>query len=155
MLLYPKDAFPVVTTILGLGLAVQGIKHLFYYFTMARFMVDGRIILIIGVILLDMGLFAASLNDMPKIYIILYLVVIHAFSGLIGLLRALEAKRYGAKSWRLEFSHSAANIVMVVMCFVFIKNAGTVAVIYGITIIYTGIIRIITSFRKSTLVYIQ
>ena len=155
LMYFPKEAFPFVTSILGLALMVWGIKHLYYYFTMARFMVDGRIILILGVILLDLGVLSASLVDVPKIYIILYLIIIHAFSGIIQILRTAESMRYGAKSWRLNLAHGVFEIAIVIACFIFIKNPGTVAFIFGIGLINSGIISIITSFRKSALVYIQ
>ena len=155
LMYYPQDAFPYVITILGLALSIWGIKHLYYYFTMARYMVDGKIILILGVILLDLGILSTSLNDVPKIYIIIYLVIIHAFSALVQILRTIESIRYGAKSWKLKLSHGIFEILIVIACFVFIKNPGTVAFIYGIGLIYSGIMNIITALRKTTLIYIQ
>lgn len=152
---YSDKAFPYVVTILAFALFVWGIKHLHYYFTMARFMVDGRIILVLGVILLDLGIVSASLIDVPKIYIIIYLASIHAFSALVEVLRALESRRLGAKSWRLKLVQGIVELLMVVSCFVFIKNIAIVAIIYGLGLAYSGVMNAISAFRKNTLVFIQ
>ena len=67
----PSDElYMAVVAILALGLAVEGIKDIVFYFKMARHMVGGKMILIQGVIILDFGLFTASLTDVPKIYIL-------------------------------------------------------------------------------------
>ncbi len=152
----PQDySLDVVVSFLGFALSILGIKHLYHYFTMARFMVDGKIILILGVILLDFGILSASLIDVPTIYIIMYLVSIHAFSALVLILRTVESIRYGAKSWKFKLSHGIIEILIVVACFVFIKSPLKVALIYGIGLAYSGLMNIITAFRKSTLIYIQ
>ena len=150
----PDDSYVLVISILSLTFALMGFRNLVYYFTMARFMVNGRLILFKGVILLDFGLLSASLIDMPKISLIIYLVVIHAFSGLIEILRAMEAKGYGA-SWKLKLSHGIVDILLALCCLVFIRMANMAIYIYAAGLIYSASIRIITAFRRTALVYIQ
>ena len=154
LIVSPDNAYVLVISVLSLTFAAMGIKNLVYYFTMARFMVNGRLILFKGVILLDFGLVSASLVDMPKIYLILYLVAMHAFSGAVEILRAKEAKSYGA-SWKLKLSHGIVNILLALCCMIFIKMTNLAIYIYAAGLIYSAIIRIITAFRRTALVYIQ
>ena len=154
LIVSPDDAYVLVISVLSLTFAFIGLRDLVYYFTMARFMVNGRLILYKGAIFLDFGLVSASLIDMPRIYLILYLVAMHAFSGVVEILRAKEAKGYGA-SWRLKFSHGIVNILLALCCLVFIRMTNMAIYIYAMGLLYSAAIRIITAFRKTTLVYIQ
>ena len=154
LIVSPNDAYVWVAFALSLTFALAGLRNLVYYFTMARYMVNGRLILFKGVILLDFGLVSASLIDVPKIYLVLYLVVIHAFSGMVEILRAKEAKSYGS-SWKLKLSHGIVNMLLALCCMVFIKMTNLAIYIYAVGLIYSALITIISAFRKTTLVYIQ
>ena len=71
-ILNPSDeAYMAVVSILSIGLAVTGIKDIVYYFTMAKHMVGGKIILIQGVIILDFAIVTGSLTNVPKIFILM------------------------------------------------------------------------------------
>ena len=151
---YNYVQFDDIIILMSIAFVFSGIRKLFQYFTMARFMVDGKIILIVGVILLDLGFFGGAINDMPQIYVIIYLVIIHAFEGLVEILRALEAKSYGAGNWKLKFTHGIVNMIIVVACIIYINNVNTLSLIYGIGIMYSGIMNVLSSFRRTTLAYI-
>ena len=155
MISFQDDAYRAAVSLLSLTFAFMGLKYLFYYFTMARFMVNGRMILYKGVILFDFGLVSASLIDMPKIYLLTYLVSIHALTGAVDILRAMEARRFGARSWKLKFSHGIGNLILAACCLIFIKKINIAVNIFAIGLIYSGIIRIITAFRKTSLIYIR
>ena len=60
----------VVTTIL------KGVGSLLYYVSMARHMVGGKLQLYKGIILLDVGMFFLSQDDVPMIYLVLYLLIL-------------------------------------------------------------------------------
>ena len=152
--LFPEDGYWVVLTVLGLAMTIKGIKQLFYYFSMARYMVNGRLILVTGCILLDFGVFSGTLFDVPKIYIILYIIIIHAFAGIIEVLKALEEKRLGAKSWRFQLFRGIFDIALVLISLIFIKKPNTVVIVYGIGVAYSAIFKLISCFRKTTLVYV-
>ncbi len=149
------DGYMIIIVILSLGLAVKAIRDIVFYFTMARHMAGGKMILFQGVILLDFALLTGSLSDVPKIYILLYLITIHAFSGVVEILRAMEARRTVEGPWKLKFSHGAINILLALACFVFIRKAGTALIIYSIGLFYSAVIRIITAFRKTTFILIN
>ena len=148
MLLDSEGGYGVVVTILGLWLLIYGLQTLVYFFTMARHMVGGKLILYKGVILTDFGYLTTSINDVPRVYVLMYLVIFHAFTGLVEVLRALEQKRYGA-SWKMKLTHGIIDILMALACIVFIGSPNTVCIIYGIGIIYSAIMRLGTALRKT------
>ena len=152
----PTDnAYRLVIGVLALGLAIKGIKDIFFYFTMARHMVGGKMILVQGVIVLDFALLTGSLSDVPKIYILLYLVVIHAFSGVVEVLRAMEARRTVSGPWKLKFVHGMINFLLALSCFVYIKQTHTALIIFSIGLLYSSIMRIVGAFRRTTFILIN
>ncbi len=155
MLSIPDYGYRIVLLIISLYLLITGYQSLFYYLSMARFMVDGRLILVKSVILLDFGFMAGSLTDVPRIYIMIYLMVMHTFMGVVMILRSFEERQYGAKSWKLKMIHGIVDLSIVVLCIVFISNNSTVVIIFATGLIYSSIIRIITGFRKSSFLYVQ
>ena len=152
----PSDEmYMAVVAILALGLAVAGIKDIVFYFRMARHMIGGKMILVQGVIILDFGLFTASLADVPKIYILLYLIGIHAFSGVVEVLRAMEAKRTVEGPWKLKFSHGLVNFALAIACLIFIRHSNTALLTYSIGLMYSAVINIFSAFRKTTFILIE
>ena len=154
LFLDPEFGFYLVVLIITFSLIIFGLRSLFFYFTMARHMVGGRSMLYIGIIMLDLGVFFTTLADVPKIYVVLYLLFIHAFDGVVELMRSLEARRYGS-SWKLNMSSALVNIIMAVLCVVFLRSAEMLVFIYGVGLIYSAVVRIVSAFRKTAVVYIQ
>lgn len=155
LFLDPRGSYSIIILVLALTLFIRGIRLFVYYFSMARHMVGGRTILYQAVIVLDIGIFTLSLTNVPLIYFILYLVMIHGISGVIDMLRALEVKRNESQSWKLNFCSGIINVLMAALCLVFIKSVLTAVMIYAAGLFYSGLIRIIQSFRKTAIVYIQ
>lgn len=149
------DAYTFVILVLSAGLTIKGIKDIIFYFTMARHMVGGKLILFQGVIILDFAFFTISLSDVPKIYILMYLLAIHAFSGAVEILRAMEARRTVDGPWKLKFSHGIVNIALALSCLVFIKQANTALIIYSIGLGYSAVIRILGAFRRTAFIVIE
>lgn len=148
VILDPKHGYSIVITILSAWLLLYGISTLIYFFSMARHMVGGKIILYKGIILTDFGCLTGSIVDIPRIYVIGYLVIIHAFSGLVEILRAFEQRRYGAKMI-MKLLHGIVNILMALACIVFIKQPATACIIYGLGIIYSAFMRITTALHRT------
>lgn len=155
MIFSPKMTFSVVAAILSISLTVYGVRYLFFYFTMARHMVGGKLMLFVGIIVLDLGAFTATLVDTPRIYIILYLLGVHAFTGVIDILRALEAKSYGGSTWKLSVVNGAVEILIALTCAVFLKSDEVLICIYAAGLIYSALVRIASAFRRTAIVYIQ
>ncbi|MBE5860672.1 MAG: hypothetical protein E7301_11205 [Butyrivibrio sp.] len=155
ILIFAMDGYIVLIHLLAITLAFSGIGNIYYYVTMARHMVEGRMILYKGLIMLDFGIFSYAMSDIPRYYILLYLLGIHLFSGVVEILRAIEAKRYGATAWWLKLVHGIVNFVLVFVCVRFIRNLNTVTILYAVGLIYSGITQIATATRKTKVVYIQ
>ncbi len=155
-ILFPSDeTYMFVVSFLALGLAISGIKDILFYFFMARHMVGGKMILIQGVIVLDFAMITGSLADVPKIYILLYLIGIHAFSGVVEVLRAMEAKKTVDGPWKLKISHGMVNFGLAVACLIFIRHSNTALMIYSIGLIYSAVVRILSAFRKTSFILIN
>lgn len=155
LIAFPEDGMLIVAGILSISLFIYGIRMLIYYLTMARHMVGGRIMLYIAVIVLDFGMFTMMMTNIPKMYIALYLLAIYAFSGAIDILRALEAKKYQSSAWKLKLISGIINIVIAILCVVFIGSTNMIVYLYCAGLIYSAIVRIVTAFRKTAIVYIQ
>ena len=152
----PSDiAYMIILLIMSVALAISGIKDIIFYFTMARHMIGGKMILVQGVIVLDFALLTASLSDVPTIYILLYLIGIHAFSGVVEVLRAMESKKSVEGPWKLKFSHGIVNFALAVACLVFIRHSETALIIYSLGLIYSAIVRILSAFRKTAFILIE
>ena len=156
MIVSPSDEkYMFVVGVLALGLAIAGLKDIIFYFVMARHMVGGKMILIQGVIIFDFAMITGSLADVPKIYILLYLIGIHAFSGVVDVLRAMEARRTVDGPWKLKFTHGLVNFALAVACLIFIRKSNTALMIYSLGLIYSAIVRIFSAFRRTSFILIK
>lgn len=155
--MFPKLGIYVVALVLLLGLFAYGFKLLFYYFTMARYMVSGKSSLVQGIIILDVGLFTASLITTGRTVTVIYLLAVFLFYGVIDILRAVEKKHVGAQ-WRLKL---ASGIVKVLLA-LGLTAAGLIfrsesIPVYGYCVVlaYSAAERLVSAFRKQSIVYIQ
>ena len=155
MSLDPQEVYTAIVWFLGLTLILSGLRSLVYFFTMAKHMVGGRSVLYRAVIVLDIGLFTLSLTDIPLIFVVLYLAAMHGFAGFVDIMRAREAKKLRAGSWKLNLSHGIINVIMAVLCLIFLGTEAVAAEIYALGLMYSGLIRIIQAFRRTAVVYIQ
>lgn len=155
ILALPEYGYLIIVLILGIMFTILGIRYLVYFFTMARFMVGGQLILIYGLLATDFGLFSGTLAAVPKMYIMIYLVATFAVAGAVSLLRGFEAKRYNAPAWKGKMVYGIINIAAAILSLIFIRSAVALSIIYGIGLIYSGITRIVLAFRKTAIVYIQ
>ena len=150
---FPKEGLLIFGWFISLALIVMGLQKLTQYLTMGRHMVGGKTLLLIGIFLIDFGVFAASLTDSPEIYLVIYLIAIYAFSGLVSLLRAHEAKKVGGL-WKLEMAQGVVNLLVAVACVVFIGSPDTIALIFCIGLLWSALLRIISAFRQTDIVYV-
>ena len=152
-----ESGFMLVSLLLSIGLVIFGARNLIFYFTMARHMVNGRSILYIGVIALDFGIFTLSVSDIHGVFTVLYLLGVHAFSGVIDILRAREARQFEAPSWKISLAEGIANIgvaLVAVVFGIFLGNMRNLTVIYAAGLIYSALLNMISAFRRTAIVYI-
>lgn len=158
MMTSPASALKTISFIICLTLLARGIKNLYFYSTMGRHMVGGKNSLISGVIMTDLGLFTLSLDSLPTMFIILYLLIIYAFKGAIDMMMAIQARRSGTRSWKFNFATGCINLLMAIASFVFGAmrgSTGTVGFVYSAGLAYAGFARMINAFRKTAITYIQ
>ncbi|MCR5627794.1 MAG: DUF308 domain-containing protein [Lachnospiraceae bacterium] len=149
------DAYRFVATTMAVVLMVFGIGQLIYFIDMARMMVGGFKVLVSAIFMIDMGAFTFSITDMPKFFVMMYLLIVYGFTGALHILRALESKRERS-SWKFNMTHGVTDIILAVLCAItFWHYSYLVAGMFSLSIIYSGIMRIISAFRKTTLVYVQ
>ena len=152
-----ENGFLAASLLLSLALVMFGLRNLIYYFTMARHMVEGRKILYLGVIALDFGVFTLTIADHRGVFIALYLLGFYAFSGVLDILRAREARQFEAPSWRLNLAEGIANIGVAVAAVVFglfLGNMRDVTIIYAAGLFYSALLNMISAFQKTAIVYI-
>ncbi len=158
IMMAPQEGYLFAAVVISLWLFIYGIRLLFFYFTMARHMVGGKLMLYQAIIILDLALFTTSIISMSSFTIFIYLLIIYGFTGAIDILRALEAKNNGAKNWRLKLMTGCILVIFVVLMAVLgLIFKKTDILIYGfcLSLIYSGIMKIVTAFRRTAMVYIQ
>ena len=151
----PEIGFELVAFIVGLILTIRGIKFIIYYLTHAQHMTGGKWMLLIGLILFDLGIFALTLIDKATVIMIIYVVVIHLVAGLLGIVRAVSNKKDGNTGWKIDLAQGIGNLILVVLCLVFIHHVEIPVFIYGAGVIYSAILKIISSFKRTAIVYVQ
>ena len=155
LVLSPEGAYVVVIAFISLALIIKGIATFYYYVTMSRCMVGGKVFLYEAVIFFDLGIFTSAITNIPQIYVFMYLAIIHGFAGLVEILRVSETRKNGAKSWKLKSIQAGINIALAVFCIINMKNTEAAVIIYGFGLISSGFVRIINAFRRNAFVYIQ
>ena len=155
MLLDPKGGYCVVMFFMSYYLIIYGVRQLILYFRLARFMVGGKLMLVRGVMILDFGYLSLSLTDVPRGYVLVYLLAINAFSGIVGIMRGLEARRYSGRSWRRRFFLGVSKIIIAIACLFIVRSLDVVCYIYGLGLISSGIVRISMAFKRNRDIYIS
>ncbi len=155
LIVFPEGGLGFVAFVLSLTMIVTGLRYLTYYLSMARHMVGGKSILFYSVILLDFGLFTMALSDIPRIYLALYLMFINVFSAVLEIVRGIDAMRKKSPSWKFSMSQGIINLVLAFFCVVFIRSETVLVYIFCFGMLYNGIVKVISAFRRTAIVYIQ
>ena len=151
----PDFGCVVIVLFLGIASALAGLRMLIYYASMARHMVGGIFILYIGVILLDFGLFTISVADIPKQYIMLYLMLVHLFYGLVEIMRAMEIRKRSMDFWRFKLMMGLGNLAIGALCIACINSGKMTVYIYCMGLLWSALLRIISAFRPASVVYVE
>lgn len=154
-LLMGEEGYLFILILLGITLVIAGLRKLVYYFSMARHMTGGRIILYLGILMFDFGILTLSLYQVPKIYLGLYLFVINAFSGGIDVMRAMEAKRFGGRGWRRKLTIGILTIFAALICIIYCREPIISSIIYSIGLIGSACTRFANAFRKDAIEYME
>ena len=152
-----EDGLLLITLFLCISMILYGLRSLIFYFTMARYMVDGRSSLYKGLIVMDLGIFTITVLNDPHVFIILYLLAVNAFTGTIDILRALEARKLQSPSWRLNLAAGVVSIFFALaaaVCGLILKNTQILLDIYVIGVLWAAAVKLVSAFRKTAIVYI-
>ena len=155
LFLNAEQAFELAAVILSIGLLVKGSGMLWYYFTMARNMVGGKLHLYVGFIILDFGMFTFTMTNVPHLYLMLYMFASHGFGGAIDILRGLESRKNESPSWKLNVSRGIVNLAVALLSLLFLNRTWVLVYLYCTGLIYSAAARMITAFRHTEIVYIQ
>ena len=156
--LTPEWGLILIALALVVSLLVYGVRMLWYYITMGRYMVSGKTSLFQGIVLLDVGLFTASLISTGRLVTLSYLLVVFVFAGFVDILRSFEAKRVGTPLWRLKLIGGIVKVLVAIALGVAGFAFRSVAIpVYGFCALlaYSAAVRIYTALQKTAIVYIQ
>ena len=155
LILVPEGSLEIVATILCLLLFVAGIRYMAIYFIMARHMVGGRALFYTGLIILDLSFLCSVVLQKSDRLLLLYLVGMHAFYGVVQMLRAFEAKKYETSAWRVKMMNAVINLLICAACIFFIRQESAMTLIFAGGLIHTAVVRVIAAFRREEDVVIQ
>ena len=84
----------------------------------------------------------------------MYLLGYHAFTGLINILRGLEAKRYKSPDYSRNVLAGSFDFLIALGCIVFIRRRKMLILGYCLTLAWSAVIRIISAFRRTAVIHI-
>ena len=151
----PATGIRLIMLIIIVTMILKGLGSLSFYITMARHMVGGKLQLYKGIILLDIGMFFMTLDDVPIIYLMLYLLVANLISGVIEILGAREARQLEAGSWKTKMAIGAADVLFGLASIFCLGRPNLLVYIYATGLVYSAVLRIVSALRRSAIVYIQ
>lgn len=154
LLAVPDIGGVIVVILLFAAFLIYGIRRLIYYFTMARHMVGGRSMLYMSIVIIDAAFFTFTVFNSASLVIMIYLIFLYAVSGVFEILRALEAKRMETPSWKRTMFFAVGNLVIAVLCGVFIRQEQIAVLIFSAGLIYSAVLKILDVFRKTDVLYI-
>ena len=155
LMLIPQIAFIIIALGVGLWLTYKGGRYIIYYLTHANHMVGGKRILLAGLILFDCGAFSTTLIDQAQAIIIIYVVGCHVIAAILGFVRMSGNRKDGNPGWKIDLAQGIGNVVLVVLCLIFIRYVEIPVYIYCAGSIYSSILTIISSSKKTAIVYVQ
>ncbi len=147
--------YDVIVILLSVYFIVNGIRTLWFFFTMAPRMVGGRRILYQGILILNLGIFTMVLNVTPTVYVMLYLCGVYLFTGGIDIMNAVDAKKMGSPFFKRKLITGIINVLIGVLCVVFLRDTEMLVYVFAGGFIYKAVIRIIATYQKSEMVYVQ
>ena len=156
LIVFPVIGIPIAGVILGVILIVMGARYLFYYLTMAKNMVGGKLMLYIGIILLDTGTFILPIVNSHQALILLFLQAVFGVTGAIAILRSVEAKRSGSPVWKVNFVQGLINIGIMIAAFIcanFSVPQRMIVYVFCAGMLYAAAWRVYPVFRKTAVVY--
>ncbi len=149
------EGYLAVLFCLECSLFLYGIRQIWYYLTMARHMVGGILVFYRGLFFLDAGVFTLNLDDVPRIYAMIYLLAGLAFSGIIDMLQANSARKLQSGHWKYQMFYGVVKVGFTVLSVFFINSVLMLTIIYSAGLLHAAVSRIVTAFRRTAIVYVE
>ena len=154
LLVFGEKAYMAIIGVFSITLEIMGLRMFWFYFRMARHMVGGRSILFRGILFFDFGVFTGSLAWVPHVYVLMYLAGTLAFSGVVDLLRANEARRIQS-SWKFKTFEGAFKILIAISCLIFMRSGIAVVDVCAVGFIFSAVMSIANVFRRQPVITIN
>lgn len=155
LMLVPDAAFILIVVFLSLVLTFKGLKFLIYYLTHAQHMVGGKWLMLVGLVLLDLGGLAMVLIEQAPSIMIVYVAGVHFVYAVLGIARAVTNKGDGNTGWKIDLAQGIGNLILAALCLIFIHHVEIPVFIYCAGVIYSAILKIIASCKRTAIVYVQ
>ncbi len=155
LIITPDEGMTLIAFVLSVFLIGRGLKFITYFFSMARLMVGGISILLIGVFLFDFGIFTLTVLNHPRLIVIIYLLAGHLFDGVVNTVKSIREKKEKAGSWKRDLAEGIIHVILAILCIAFINNIEALVVIYSLGLFYSALTRISAALRRTAIVYIQ
>ena len=153
MLTYPQVGNILAIFALLAGLVIVGVKNLVYYIRLARFKTGGITVFFKALFFIDLGVFTLTVNNVPREFIMLYVIIYILVSGVIAILRAGEMRKAGA-SWKFKMTMGIIQAGMGVVCMFVSNSYELMSLIVGITLLFSAGERLVNAFRRSAIMYV-
>lgn len=155
LMLVPDAAFILIVVFLSLVLTFKGLKFLIYYLTHAQHMVGGKWLMLVGLVLLDLGGLAMVLIEQAPSIMIIYVAGVHFVYAVLDIARTVSNKGDGNTGWKIDLAQGIGNLILAALCLIFINHVEIPVFIYCAGVIYSAILKIITSCKRTAIVYVQ
>jgi uncharacterized membrane protein HdeD (DUF308 family) len=73
----------------------------------------------------------------------------------VDVLGALDAKKLEAGSWKLKMATGVINIIVGILCLVFIRSVTMLDYVYCSGLIITALSNIISAFKRTAVLYVS
>jgi uncharacterized membrane protein HdeD (DUF308 family) len=154
LLFFGEKAYMAIIGVFSLTLELMGIRMLWYYFRMARLMVGGRNILFRGILYFDFGVFTGALAWVPRVYVLMYLAGTLAFSGIVNVIGASEAREIQS-NWKFKAFTGTGKLLIAISCLIFMRSGTQVVDICAIGFIFSALTGIAGACRRQHVITID
>ena len=140
-----RNGLLVVMFIFEAGLFLYGIYMIFYYL-----LVGGQLMLFLGLFTFGLSLVALKITQVPEKGLAVLVAFALLLAGGLDVVRSFEIKTRGSQTSR-RFTRITGIIEMLLALFSLIMgliNPGWTAFILGISLLYSGVSRIIAALRR-------
>lgn len=148
-----EESLLVVLVALAIALIAYGIHVLFDYITLSRHMVGGKVLLYLGLITADIGVFALSIYSASKTVLLLYLLGCYAVTGVMSIAKAIESRLYESP-WKLMLSQGIVSIAIFIACIRNMGNPTALLHFFSAGLFYSATMRLVNAFKSTEIIYI-